>query len=240
MTKSRQYQRNLVFLHAALVCAASAAQPQESVQPVKDLPIVINRKQAAALLVTQLRPEYPPVAKINYVEGQVQLELTVNDKGTVASAHVLDGMAILAESALNASLKWLYRPLSTPKGTSGFITTVRVRFNLRSRGTELTARQAERDFLRQVKPAQAVRPYREVDGGNSVHLRLLVNDQGQIVDMGAAPTEKSRFDAAREILRGWTFRPAHWGTLPIASYLEIDVPVDTSPVTRAAADPVIR
>ena len=231
---------NLFLVIVLLVCTACAAWPQDTVSISKPLPVVIDRKQAEALLVTQSPPEYPPVAKINYVEGQVQLELTVNNKGKVANAHVLDGMAILAESALNATHGWLYRPLRTASGPSGFITTVRVRFNLKTRGTELTARQAERDFLRQVKPALAIRPPGEIAERNSVHVRLLVNNQGQIVDMGTSPTDKARFETAREILQGWTFRPARWGTLPIASYLEVDVPVGTPCVARAAADILIR
>jgi hypothetical protein len=99
----------------------------------------------------------------------------------------------------------------------------------------LTPRQAEQDFLRQVKPPQAVRPTQDLHGGEVLHVRLLLNDQGQVDDIELAPMEKAQWEAARESLRGWTFRPAHWGSLPVASYLEVDVPVGAPRVARAAS-----
>ena len=45
-------------------------------------------------------------------------------------------------------------------------------------------------------------------------LRLLLDDQGQVVDRSGMPRDRTRFEAACEALRGWKFRPAHWGNLP--------------------------
>jgi hypothetical protein len=113
---------------------------------------------------------------------------------------------------------------------------VELKFALHYPMTDLTPRQAERDFLRQVKPPQAVRPPENAHPEEVVHMRLLVNDQGQVVDMEVSPMGRAQFEAARETLQGWTFRPAHWGSLPIASYLEVDVPVSALPIARAAAN----
>ena len=67
-------------------------------------------------------------------------------------------------------------------------------------------------------------------------MRLLVDDQGKVVDMDAAPTDPVRDGAARETLQGWTFRPAHWGSLPIAAYLDVDIPLSAPSIVRAAAN----
>ena len=67
-------------------------------------------------------------------------------------------------------------------------------------------------------------------------MRLLVNDQGQVIDTDATRLDRAQFDAVNANLRGWTFHPAHWGTLPIASYLDVDVPVGPPAVARAAAN----
>lgn len=240
MNKLCQYRYNFHLLIIAVVCTAGRVPAQQSIAGSQDLPIIVDRKQAAALVLAQSTPEYPPIAKVNYVEGQVQLELTVDSKGKVASAHVLNGIAILAESALKATRWWTYRPLATASGPSGFITTVKVRFTLKAPGTQLTARQAERDFLSRVKPAEAVRPAQDAQSGEVVRMRVLVNDQGQVVDMGVPPTNKARFETACEILRRWTFHPAHWGALPIASYLNVDIPIGAPPVTQAAAGAISR
>lgn len=238
MNKLRPCRRSLILLALGGVCAAGMVCAQDFNQNSASLPILVDHKQAKELVLSQYAPEYPPVAKINYLEGQVQVQLTVNNKGKVVRAHVLDGIAILAESALKATRRWVYRPLYTPSGPSGFMTTVKVRFDLKTRTTQLTARQAEQDFQRQVKPAQIVRPPADAHPGDMVHMRVLVNDEGQVVDMGVSPTDKARFEAACETLRGWSFRPARWGTLPIASYLDINVPVVPPPVIRSAANAV--
>ena len=235
MIKFRHYRHSLFLLVLALVCAGGKVCAQENVPGPNALPVIVDRKQAAGLVMTQPSPEYPPVAKVNYLQGDVHVELTVNGTGKVAKAHVLRGNAILAASALKAAFRWTYRPLATASGPSGFITTVELKFSLHYREGELTPRQAERDFLRQVKPPQVVRP-EDANPGDVVHMRLLVNDQGQVVDMEVSPMGEALFEAARETLRGWTFHPAHWGTLPIASYLEVDVPISAPSIVRAAAN----
>jgi TonB family protein len=233
MIKFKHY--GFFLLALATVCAAGKMRAQENVPGRNGLPVVIGRKQAAGLVLAQPAPEYPPVAKVNYLQGQVQLELTVNGAGKVANAHVLEGNAILAASALQAARRWIYHPLATASGPSGFITTVELKFALHYRETDLMPRQAEQDFLRQVQPPQVVRREEDAPPQDVVHMRLLVNDQGEVVDREVSPTGKAQFEAARETLQGWTFRPAHWGSLPIASYLEVDIPVSAPSLVRAAA-----
>jgi TonB family protein len=235
MIKFRHYRHSLFLLALAMVCAGGKVCAQENVPGPNAVPVIIDRKQAARLVLAQPSPEYPPVAKVNYLQGNVHVELTVNGTGKVAKAHVLQGNAILAASALKAAGRWIYHPLATASGPSGFITTVELKFSLQHSMTDLTPRQAERDFLRQVKPPQVVRP-EDAHRGDVVHMRLLVNDQGQVVDMEVPSMGKAQFEAACETLRGWTFHPAHWGTLPIASYLEVDVPISAPSITRAAAN----
>ncbi|MGD0222883.1 MAG: TonB family protein [Terriglobia bacterium] len=238
MTKHQQCRHSLFLLALATLCGSGELRAQENSPGPNALPTVVDHKEAAALILMQSAPEYPPIAKINYIQGQVRVKLTVNGKGKVASAHVLNGDALLAESALKTTLHWIYHPLTTPKGPSGFITTVKVKFSLNFKRTDLTPGQAERDFLRQVKPPQIVRQPEGPHPSDLVHMRLLVNDQGQVVDMEASSTDVARDDAARKTLRGWTFRPAQWGTLPIASYLDVDVPVSVQSITREAANSV--
>jgi len=235
MINLRHYLRKLMLPVLAIACTVGSARPKENVPGPDDLPVVRNPKQVARLALTRPAPEYPPVAKVNYLQGLVQIRITVSREGKVLSAHVLHGNAILAEAALTATRRWIYRPLATAAGPSGFITTVSLKFTLGNIGGDLTPQQAEHDFLRQVKPPQIKRPPQAAPTKEVVHMRLLVNDQGQVVDRDVAPAGSAQFEAACETLRGWTFRPAHWGNLPIASYFEVDVPVDTPTVARAAA-----
>ena len=234
MIKISNYRFSFFLLALAMAGAAGKVCAQENVSGASNSPVVLNRKQATKLLISQLAPDYPPVAKVNYLVGQVQVQLTVDGEGKVANAHVLGGNAVLAASALKATRQWVYHPLVTPAGPSAFMTTVEVKFIMDYRDADLTPQQAERDFLRSVKPPQVVRPEADPPADDVVHLHLLVNDQGEVDDLGISPMSGAQLEAAREALRGWTFHPARWGTLPIASYLDVDVPLSAPSLARAA------
>jgi len=236
MIKVRHYRHSLFLFALPIVCAAGELSAQEHVYGPDASLAVIAPKQATGLILGQAAPEYPAVAKVNYLQGHVQLELTVNGKGEVADAHVLDGDAILAVAALKAARGWNYQPLTTAAGRSGFVTRVKIKFTLNYHGINLTPRQAEQDFLRQVKPPQVVQQPEDAPPEDVVHMRLLVNDQGQVVDKEISHAGRAQFVAAREALRSWTFHPAHWGSLPIAAYLDVDVPVSASSLARAVAE----
>jgi TonB family protein len=236
MIKSKQYRFDLFLLALAMAGAAGDVRAQEKLPGPSGAPVILGGKQAAKLIIAHPAPEYPPVAKVNYLEGRVQLQLTVNGAGKVERAHVLHGNALLAASALKAVRRWIYHPLATAAGPSGFITTVEMRFSMDFKDVELTPQQAERDLARRIKPPQVVRPEEQAHREDVVHMRLLVNDQGEVDDMEISPTSTSQSEAARETLRGWTFRPARWGTLPVASYLEVDVPIGAAPLARVAPD----
>jgi hypothetical protein len=62
----------------------------------------------------------------------------------------------------------------------------------------------------------------------------LINDKGRVIDwipMGGPPAQS---EAVRKDVERWTFRPAHWGALPVPWYLDVDVPVQDS--TRQDGD----
>jgi hypothetical protein len=57
-----------------------------------------------------------------------------------------------------------------------------------------------------------------------------------VIDGLTAPSSAGELDIAFEELRHWTFRPAHWGNIPVASYLDVDVPLGEPSATRTAAN----
>ena len=56
------------------------------------------------------RPQYPEEAKARQVEGQVLVELTIADDGTVTDVRTLRGVEGLTEAATLAARKWLFVP----------------------------------------------------------------------------------------------------------------------------------
>jgi TonB family protein len=200
---------------------------------------VLGIKEASHLLLSQVPPEYPALAKVNYIEGRVRVQLVVSPAGTVASAHVLSGNPLLAAAVLNSVRLWRYRPFVEMGGAStSFTTMVDVSFTMRTRKIDLPPAQAESDFRRQVKPPEVLtRPGQAASAGPSVRMRLLVSAEGKVIDSEVLKGIPSQFERARKSIERWSFRPARWGGLSVPWYLDVDVPVYNSPAQPGTTSP---
>ena len=190
----------------------------------------LGAKAASRLLLYQDTPEYPVLAKVNFIQGRVRVQIVVSPEGKVASAHVLSGDALLAAAVLNSVERWRYRPYMGKDGPTSFGTKVEVNFHLRTTSLDLVPTQAESDFSRQVKPPEVLtRPPAPPGADPSVRLRLLVSAEGKVIDSEVLKGIPSLLDRARRVVKRWSFRPARWGTLFVPWYLDVDVPVDNAP-----------
>jgi TonB family protein len=190
----------------------------------------LSAKEASRLLLSQTPPEYPVLAKVNYIQGRVRVQIQVAPDGTVAQSHVLSGNPLLAAAVLNSVGSWRYRPYVSKDGPSSFATKVEVNFSLRTSRMDLVPTQAESDFRRQVKPPEVLTKPRENSVADvSVRLRVLVSAEGKVIDSEILKGIPSLFEGARKIVKRWSFQPARWGTLTVPWYLDVDVPLDNAP-----------
>ena len=215
-----------VFTLAMLAMSnvADSLSGETPVAPHLPEPVVLNQENARDLLVIPVSPEYPPIAKINYIQGKVRLQVQVSQDGNVTRAHVLKGNAILAASVLEAVRKWRYRPFRTASGPAEFLTNVEVNFTLQSRKIKAMPPHAEEDLSRQIRVPEIIGKPDAPLPSSSVRMRVLVNEEGRAVDSELLSGPASTLSEARQVVDGWTFRPAHWGTLAVPWYLEVDVP----------------
>lgn len=212
------------------VCAA--AQSDSLMQPR-----VIGAREATRLLVNQAKPDYPPVAHDNYIQGQVQMELMVGEDGRVRKAHVLHGHPLLAASALKSVRNWVYRPFVTPAGPAPFSTLVKVVFDLNQKEhTELPA-TPERDLEQRIKLPEVVQQPTAALGSSSVRLRVLVGEDGHVIDSTLVSGPVSMLTTAQNNLAQWKFQPARWGTMAVPWYLEVTVPAENGERPETAAAP---
>jgi TonB family protein len=65
---------------------------------------------AAAQLINQRRPSYPPAARAAGVTGSVELHFTIAPDGRVQNIRVVKGNDLLANAAVEAVKQWRYRP----------------------------------------------------------------------------------------------------------------------------------
>jgi protein TonB len=82
------------------------------------------------LLVRQIRPTYPPLAKQARIQGHVILQAIINKSGQVENLRLVSGHPMLAPAAIEAVKQWKYRPYLLNNEPVEVETTVDVNFSL--------------------------------------------------------------------------------------------------------------
>jgi protein TonB len=65
---------------------------------------------AVGLLIKKTAPVYPAIARNAHVSGTVVLQATISKAGVVENLHVINGPAMLRQSAQDAVKTWRFRP----------------------------------------------------------------------------------------------------------------------------------
>jgi TonB family protein len=172
------------------------------------------------------------LARVNYIQGHVQVRIVVSKDGRVSQAHVVQGHPFLAVSVLEAVRRWVYHPLPTADGPAEFTTLVDVNFTLHTRKVDSAPLQPVKDLDRQIRPPQVLNGQPVNSSSSLVRMRVLVGDRGQVIDSTPLNGLAASFPVARRIVEQWTYRPARWGAMAVPWYLDVDVPVENSVAER--------
>ena len=62
------------------------------------------------MLIHQVRPQYPVIAREARVEGSVVLKAIIAKDGTIQHLQLVSGNPLLVSSAINAVKEWRYQP----------------------------------------------------------------------------------------------------------------------------------
>lgn len=225
---------------AALLAVWMSAAPTPAAQdPQNGAGRVVDPALASSLLLKNPAPEYPPLARVNYIQGRVRVELRVSRDGKVSEAHVVRGHPFLAVAALKAIRRWIYRPFNPGSGPQPFSTVIEVNFSLQRRKLlEPLPPDPEKDLGAQVQPPVALEPLPESPSASHVVVRVLVDSGGHPFDIWPESGTSHDFEEAQKLVRSWTFRPAHWGALAVPWYLDVTVPVEHWAAPGGSAGPV--
>ncbi|MEJ2007566.1 MAG: TonB family protein [Acidobacteriota bacterium] len=216
----------LPFLLAVFL-AASGLQGAEAT-PAARRAVMLDKQTANRLLIRIVKPHYPPVARVNYIQGVVRLRITVSPKGKVAELHVVEGEPILAAAAIEAVQKWRYRPYISSEGPAPFRAIIALKFAIRrhSFGPHSHFPSNPEGYLeKQIHPPEVVAHPQADPSDDNVKFRVLVNAKGKVLDAVPMQGKRSKAEQAQENLRHWKFRPAHWGALAVPWYLIVRVPL---------------
>jgi len=216
------------FLLAAPNVLTAARAPSPQIQQ-------LDTQKAAKLLIHVEKPDYPPIARVNFIRGNVRLKVKVTPKGKVSEAHVVTGEPILADAALKSVRKWLYRPYVSEGGPVPFSTYVIVNFKLQPRAFRNRLPIGADEYLgKQVRPPEVISRPQQDRSVAGIRMKVLVGTQGEVVDATSIKAGQPELDLARESLRSWKFRPARWGALAVPWYVTVTVPLPYAALDQVA------
>jgi TonB family protein len=92
----------------------------------KQSPNRLSLTRGARQLIHQVKPNYPPEAQAQHIEGPVILDVEIAEDGSVKNATVISGNPQLASAAIQAVKQWRYHP--DPGGISR--SRIKLQFNL--------------------------------------------------------------------------------------------------------------
>jgi protein TonB len=108
---------------AVRVIAAVASAPKR---------VKVSEGVSVGMLLTPIRPAYPPIAKAAGVQGTVVIEATISKAGTIESLHVVSGPEMLRGAAIEAIQSARYRPYRLNGEPTEVQTTITLNFKMTS------------------------------------------------------------------------------------------------------------
>ena len=78
--------------------------------------------------IKEVAPVYPAIAQTARVQGDVVIEMTIDDEGKVADARVVKSVPLLDQAALDAVRQWEYQPSLLNGVPTAVVMTVTVKF----------------------------------------------------------------------------------------------------------------
>ncbi len=242
LVKQAGVKRAAFFLGLGLCFMAVAASGSDS--PAGDSPVA-NSKRSAPVWVAPKKvlkrrfkdplPKYPVMARINFIQGKVLLNVVIDEDGNVEKTHVLKGHPFLALAALQSVRNWRFKPFITNGQRTPIRTTIAVPFVLRRRNFRapfLPPHRAARDLEQRISPPEILTSKKELGNGNtsgerdSVRLRVLLSETGMVEDARIVSGDAGLLPGAVACAMRMRFKPAYFGTIPVPWYFELEVPLD--------------
>jgi protein TonB len=115
----------------------AAAAPPPPPPAVKEAPKAVAPKRITvggnvqqAMLISQPRPVYPPLAKQARIQGTVRFTAIIGKDGTIQNLTLISGHPLLVQSATEAVKQWRYKPTLLNGEPVEVVTQIDVNFTL--------------------------------------------------------------------------------------------------------------
>jgi protein TonB len=90
----------------------------------------VSQGVSQGLLIHQVKPSYPPLARQARIQGTVVLQAVIGKDGSIQNLKVVSGHPMLAPAALEAVKQWKYKPYFLNGEPVEVDTTINVNFTL--------------------------------------------------------------------------------------------------------------
>ncbi|MFZ0705015.1 MAG: energy transducer TonB [Candidatus Korobacteraceae bacterium] len=90
----------------------------------------VSQGVSQGLLIHQVKPSYPPLARQARIQGMVVLQAVIGKDGNIQNLKVVSGHPMLAPAALEAVKQWKYKPYYLNGEPVEVDTTINVNFTL--------------------------------------------------------------------------------------------------------------
>jgi periplasmic protein TonB len=105
----------------------STAPPPKVAAPQK---LRVSSGVAQGMLINRVEPQYPQMAKIAHVQGDVELQATISKTGAIENLRAVSGHPILIQAAMDAVKQWKYKPYLLNGEPVEIETTITVKFHM--------------------------------------------------------------------------------------------------------------
>jgi len=90
----------------------------------------VSQGVSQGLLIRQVKPTYPPLARSARIQGTVVLQALISKDGSIENLHLVSGHPMLAPAAIEAVKQWKYKPYFLNGEPVEVETTINVNFTL--------------------------------------------------------------------------------------------------------------
>ena len=166
---------------------------------------------AEGQLLSKVEPDYPQMAKIAHIEGDVVLLAYIGKTGVVENLRAVSGHPILIQSAMDAVRQWKYKPYLVNGEPVEVQTTVTVKYRVPSKAVAPRKLRISSGVANDNKifgkdpdyPLEAKRQHIQGD----VLLRITIDEQGNVADVQVTSGDPTLAEAAISAVKTWKYRP---------------------------------
>ncbi len=96
---------------------------------VRPKPLMMGGDVLKGMVMRRVEPQYPTLARLARVSGQVVLQVHIDEEGNVDSVDVVSGNQLLIDAAVMAVRQWKYSPTLLNGEPVPVVGTITVVFN---------------------------------------------------------------------------------------------------------------